>query len=79
MKRVKIKARFDSMNEDSITIFGVEYIINGEFESIEFENEVFEFNEGKGDTITSNNGTVATIKTSAAQAEKYINNEIWIK
>ena len=42
-----------------------------------FQNEKFNLSEGKGNTTTGDQGTVATINTSAAQASEYIDSEVW--
>ena len=53
--------------------------LTGKISGAEIQNETFNFSESYGTTITGDNGTVATINTSAAQAENYTNTEIWQK
>ena len=52
---------------------------SGNLYELRLMNETFNFSESYGTTITGDNGAVATINTSSAQAENYTNTEIWQK
>ena len=53
--------------------------LSTKLKGLKIQNETFNFSESYDTTITGDNGTVATINTSSAQAENYTNTEIWQK
>ena len=70
---------FNPLNRQ--TTIGIDNTYNGAndciFHSFRVQNEQFNLTEGKGNTTTGTNGTVATLNTSAAQANDYIDDEMW--
>ena len=65
----------DTFTFDRIGRRGGDYMTSG-IEYVDFNGELFSFNEGNGATVTSSNGNTATISTSHAGGLNYINHEV---